>query len=424
MSYTPTEENSDKLSVRPSVTNAASGFFRGLVRFVQSCWLLPLGAAGVLAVGVVVTCAAEVVSSFLGETPWWLGIVSYVGKGLFFIGVAAGLSVPLWLVVMTVVWLRREELWEVLCCWTSSALAFIVAYLAALWLIFGDLPDYYACGLEVPADKEFVIPRGMTFNTWEQSLPPAVQNLCTMKPAETQLPAPDALCAALAAPHAEKLAREAPELLSEYLLRCLYAEATNPRFYSPLLGELVFVTHADTPPPACRLFPSEDSAETLLTLSHGWRVVSRYHIGIPAAEQFVRRLDKALIPAAQNPTCEQLDSLLAPVPPKPFLCLRECGFGSYDALIVIPADFPEGVFELRAHEYTTGKNIDFQQCWCQEEKIGNVCRIIPGSGAKPLTVHSGNQGEYYGSVWEIWFSPASGGEPRCVNRQFFLMMGN
>jgi hypothetical protein len=41
-----------------------------------------------------------------------------------------------------------------------------------------------------------------------------------------------------------------------------------------------------------------------------------------------------------------------------------------------------------------------------------------------MRVYSGRDGQYYGSIWEIWFTAAEGGESRCVATQEFLMMGS
>lgn len=90
-------------------------------------------------------------------------------------------------------------------------------------------------------------------------------------------------------------------------------------------------------------------------------------------------------------------------------------------LIVIPVDYEAGSFELRAHEVTTGRRISFSQRWRREVRLGDVCRLICSDDL--FTVFSGDWGEYYGSEWEIWFTPAAGGGARCVGRQPFLMMG-
>ena len=89
--------------------------------------------------------------------------------------------------------------------------------------------------------------------------------------------------------------------------------------------------------------------------------------------------------------------------------------------MVIPPDYPEGTFELRAEEYTTGKRIRFKNRFLPEKRLGNVCRIICSD--RWSTVYSGDWSEYYGSRWQIWFTPKDGGEPQCVNSQNFLMMG-
>lgn len=110
---------------------------RVLKRFAESRWQLPLGAAAVLSTGAAIMSAAAELSLMAGGSPRWIEHILNIGSALFLVGVLGGLMVSLWLVIMTAVWIHREDLWEALCCWTASAAAAVIAYLAAIWLAFG-----------------------------------------------------------------------------------------------------------------------------------------------------------------------------------------------------------------------------------------------------------------------------------------------
>ncbi len=459
-----------------------------LKAFLNSSWLLPLGAAGVLLLGFLIGCGCTAISSYLGDSPWWLTALGITGVVLFLLGCLLGLCVPLWLLIMTVWRLKQRQLMRALGCWVSSALAagvaVGVAFASFLQMLSGG-PDCYAVGLTVPEDKEFVLPRNMTFFC-NMDIPPRVEALRSLRPELPEIPRVYELSAATAqefaalteqelasaspeqlheymqrarqtealagahevvAPNLQKLSAEAPELLQEYMLRALYAEASNLRFNSPVLAadSLIYPAHENDPQAhVLRAYLAERriySAEGERTyadyptalwkypLQNGWYVAHRVgfpfgndnSVELPVVRAQLQRLDAALAPLAENPTREQLDALLPPTPEHPFLCLWEDSAGIYDMMIVIPADYEAGTFELRVHEYTTHKPIVFGNRWRPEVKLGDVCRVISSDGS--LMVSSGNWGEYYGSEWEIWFTPASGGEARCVSRQPFLMMG-
>lgn len=108
-----------------------------LKRFAESRWQLPLGAAAVLTIGAAVMSAAAELSLMAGESRGWIECILNIGLVLFLTGVLAGLMVPLWLVIMTAVWIHREDLWEALCCWATGAAAAVIACLVAIWLAFG-----------------------------------------------------------------------------------------------------------------------------------------------------------------------------------------------------------------------------------------------------------------------------------------------
>lgn len=109
---------------------------RVLRRFAESRWQLPLGAAGFLVAGAALMRVAAELSLMMGEAPRWIESIFDIARVLFLTGVLGGLMVPFWLIIMTLVWINREDLWEALCCWAASAAAAVIAYLTAVWLAF------------------------------------------------------------------------------------------------------------------------------------------------------------------------------------------------------------------------------------------------------------------------------------------------
>lgn len=244
-----------------------------------------------------------------------------------------------------------------------------------------------------------------------------MRELCALRP---RLPEPVETPAEVPAlPHTEKLAKGAPELLHQYVIRSLYAEAVNPRFFSAILYEYqrAYLWHAESP--EMYRYWEESEEQTEIDLGNGWKW--RYRDAVDAQGD-AARLETELAPLAQNPTMAQLDAMLPPVPNAPFLSLREgwsCDHNvklCYGALLVVPDSYPLGKFSLKAYESTKRKHIRFDNINFEngEEK----------SYSWDMRVYSGREGQYYGSVWEIWFTPADGGEARCVATQEFLMMGN
>lgn len=480
--------------------------------FLRSSWMLPtVAAVGVLLFLGLAWGLSYVELNAVMEIPAW---VSYLVVAEFLVSVLLGLMVPVWLIVMTVKWIRSKKWGRLALGWGSSACAAIVAWLVAMGLFMLALAgpgDSFAKGLDISEDVDFVVPREMTFFDDEEhservkqlraqrtELPPLPETeplltdermseelkqlkqkldepvdgrnkeerlrkrnvffrYCELKREEEEKLEQEKLRgmlargvdAAEAVPHLQKLAHVAPELLQEYILRALYAEATNPRFQSAVLAydDSVYLIH-ENDPQSC-VYGRERQVEVVseqgtysyadtpegkcsVKLENGWSVgyharftISPYEDKLPSflleLEGQLHRLDAELAPLAQNPTHGKLDSLLPPLPEKPFVCLWEDGAGTYRMLMVIPPDYPEGTFELRAEEYTTGKRIRFKNRFLPEKRLGNVCRIICSD--RWNTVYSGDWNEYYGSRWQIWFTPKDGGEPQCVNSQNFLMMG-
>lgn len=129
-------EECDTTWEEPHPPSALQKCGRMLKRFAESRWQLPLGAAAVLSIGAVIMRVAAELSLMTGGPPRWIEYIFNTGLALFLVGVLGGLMVPLWLVIMTAVWIHREDLWEALCCWAASAAAAVIAYLAAIWLAF------------------------------------------------------------------------------------------------------------------------------------------------------------------------------------------------------------------------------------------------------------------------------------------------
>ncbi|MBR5879198.1 MAG: hypothetical protein IKY91_06550 [Akkermansia sp.] len=309
-------------------------------------------------------------------------------------------------------------------------------------MITASYTDLYMLDVELPEGKEYVSPRWM--RAYVGDAPASARELLELRPRRQPL---DVLVQMPPLPNLEKLTKEAPEVLQEYLLRCLYAEATNPRFDAQVLCqgyEPVLLAHAGDPQSmvlgknravrrwhlASKLHPgAEEPAPGLWTLPlhGGWSVVLNddyyYSDDLPAEEQVagpLRLLDESLAPLAANPTLAGLDALLPPLPQKPFLCLM-CGQipGEYRALVILPSGHPDGAVELRAREVSTGKPVRISARKQSLRSLGNVC----SADWRYLKVHSGNVNEFYAAEWEIWFTPADGGEERCIGKQEFLMMG-
>ena len=351
----------------------------------------------------------------------------------FLVLVVITLSSVVCQLVVTVRGIRCSRWWVLITSWLLWLVSSMVqgaAVLVVLMMWLGGGPDSYAEKLNLPEGREYVMPRGMTGDdVVDDARAVRVRELGTLR-AQSDVEVGQLLVPGERAhvPNLEKLAQSAPEVLHEYLLRCLYAEAVNARFISPFLfaDGCLYPVHEHTPE-ALRLrveFWADDSR--MQELGNGWKLCSRRHsLNASVPQKAVERLEAALAPLAQNPTRQQLDAMLPPLPKSPFLSLwkdfscDKTGDPAYGALLVIPADYPEGTFTLKAYEITQRKPVRFGYTLAAPEALGDVCRAM----AWDMSVYSGREGEYYASEWEIWFTPADGGEARCVATQEFLMMG-
>lgn len=328
-----------------------------------------------------------------------------------------------WLVVSIVICVRQRCWWSLLGRLALASATWSVwggglLFLVMLWA--GGGPNPFADNLQLPPGRELVCPRGMDGADVapEDARAARVRELCALRPRLSEPVETPAEVPAL--PHTEKLAKEAPELLHQYVIRSLYAEAVNPRFVSAILYngyQRAYLWHAESPEMNQLVEPVV--AQGAIDLGNGWKW--RYDNAVDALGD-AARLEAELAPLAETPTMEQLDSMLPTVPEVPFLSLRKDwdydhdGESCYGALLVVPATYPIGQFTLKAYESTRRKHICFRNIDFENSQRKSCFW--------DMRVYSGRKGQYYGSVWEIWFTPADGGEARCVATQEFLMMGN
>lgn len=423
--------------------------YRILRRLLSYSWLVPLLVAGN---GAALWLFLVVMDFYLRANGTQMNPPVVLKYTALIWGALTILSVPAagcWLVAQTVLCMLRRAWGRLVLSWVFTAASgvgcLVLCLLMAFFCFLGGGADPYARGLEIPREREFVLPRELVIFE-NLGAPLRVLQLRDMKSA---LPSAPNLQELPQVPALQQLSAQAPELLQEYLLRCLYAESTNPRFNSPLLGgsSRVFLAHEHDPQSyLLRTLRGKKVMEVVredrqlirqselppyrwqVPLQNGWSVVYNPHYqwskeevrpNVVAGQ--LQRLNDALLPLAQNPTREQLDSLLPPLPQRPFLCLwDEDSGGCYQALVVLPAEYKDGTVELRAHEYTTGKPVAFHSKTLPVVPLGNVCSV---AADEDLLVISGDWGEYYVAVWEIWYSPADGAEPRCLASQEFVIMG-
>lgn len=349
--------------------------------------------------------------------------------------------------MLTVQGVQRRKWWHVVGCWGCTMLSGVLSLLMGLGLMIltAFFPDRFAYGLTLPEGREFVSPRGL--RELQGDVKPAsdrARELLNLRP-RREPPSHQVTLPPL--PNLERLTAEAPDILQEYVLRCLYAEAVDPRFDAPVLAlwqDEVMLGHADDPQ-TYALYTSErekkewrDDREVERAelpewqwkhaLHNGWSLVLHFNAFYspgapePPGGGCMLALDDSLKELAENPTREYLDSILPPVPPEPFLCLwgTTGNDGVYKAVVILPADYPEGSISLCAREVTTGKLIGRWE-ELPLKRLGRVCCVVVDS---TVLVEPGNWNEFYASTWEIWFHPAAdGANPRCVGSQDFLMMG-
>ena len=414
-------------------------------QFMWSSWKFPLLANGVALLGIAVLAGYILIRSWRGQDGGELLVWPLVTASL-----ALYHAQFFWIIVMTVLCVRRRQWWHILRCWVGACGIGVGCALVVIPMqMYAYHADLYMLGVSLPEEKEYVAPRGLQF--WAEDASPAESRAGELLNLRPGRPPVDVLVQMPPLPNLEKLTREAPEILREYVLRCLYAEATDPRFDAQVLclgHDAVLLAHEDEPQSILLRKPDEvavrrthlrpkrqlpkteetKSEPWRLPLHSGWSVVLNrdyvYTDWLPAEEQVagpLRLLDKSLAPLAANPTRVGLDALLPPLPQAPFLCLW-CAdsAGEYRALVVLPPGYPDCVVELRARELSTGKPVDCSGRVTRARSLDVLGRVMMWHS---LRVRSGSVNEFYATEWEIWLTPVGGGEERCVGRQEFLMMG-
>lgn len=416
-------------------------------QFMWSSWKFPLFANGVALLGGAVLAGYVLICSWRGQDGGELLVYPLVA-----VSSALYYAQPFWIIVMTVLCVRWRQWWHILRCWVGACGIGVGCALVVIPMqMYAFHADLYMLGVSLPEEKEYVAPRGLQF--WAEDASPAESRAGELLNLRPGRPPVDVLVQMPPLPNLEKLTREAPEILREYVLRCLYAEATDPRFDAQVLclgHDAVLLAHEGEPQslilrtpdavpirrthlPPKRSLPvekkkEEASASWQMPLHSGWSVVLNrdyvYTDWLPAEEQVagpLRRLDESLALLAANPARAGLDALLPPLPQEPFLCLW-CAerAGNYRALVVLPPGYPDGVAELRAREVSTGKPVD---CFGRVTSARSLDALGRAMIWHNLRVRSGSVNEFYATEWEIWFTPSEGGESRCVGKQEFLMMG-
>lgn len=108
-------------------------------------------------------------------------------------------------------------------------------------------------------------------------------------------------------------------------------------------------------------------------------------------------------------------------------CIRLSGrAGIYDVLLRLPQDASsEGAFMVRAEEYTTGRAVETDP---MVHRVSAGDRAAARDGVIEIAfphirVYSGDEGQFYGSRWQVIFLPDSG-EPEQVSEDLYLMEGS
>ncbi len=409
--------------------------FAKVLRFVLGRnWVMPVVAL----VGSAISCACQMgmCAASVGVDVETRHILGMLFIPVQIVQILLFLGLPLWLLVITVMRLIRHQhhvwwawLWSALAgggmvvCLATSSFAAAFAYCDDFALEH-RLPDEMT-----PANTPgMAVPLGFSFYTLDAD---------KMSPAEKAwknlLPADSGMCISGdehltdAAPNVEKLAAEAPDLLLEYKLRAACYMVLTPGV--KVAPHLDLLRHAgEHLLCATDQFEHEDDLIWHKQLPNGWNIFKRSFSSwgdkkVPSVFDLkaLQQLDEGLAALATNPTRAGLDALLPPLPDKPVIVLRE-GFqpGMYSVVLLVPLDYPEGTFQLKACEYTRKTPLSMPPVELAPEPYREFCKLAVSDD---FTVYSGEWGELYASTWELHFTPAEGGESRCVNSQLYLMQG-
>ncbi len=405
-------------------------------------WVMPVVAlvGNIACTGMAVFLSGLSTSASVEERHWLGTLLDYVlaPQLLLFLGL------PLWLLVLTVFRLRKGQ-YYVGWAWFWSLLAGLAMLPCLIISSFSTSFGYYddfTLGVRVPDELAperkpgMAVPVGMLFQPPlsegdDAALPPIVQQYADMCETDNGVSVSHDEELPDNAPNVEKLAAEAPALLQEYKLRAYCHRALTPGV--KVAPHLAILQHPDEPALLREeeIRHGETATSWQVSLPNLWKIYNREYRWrekeIPSIfeRKRLKLLNEALAPLAAEPTREKLDALLPPLPDKPVIVLAEhFQPGIYHMLLVVPRDYPEGSFRVTAREYTRGRELStriLDTLQLTPRPYGNICKLAYTSDS--FTVYSGEWGEYYASVWELHFSPANGGESRCVNSQLYLMQG-
>lgn len=406
-----------------------------IVRFVLGRnWVMPVVAlVGSIICFAGLACLCDVSMGADVEKRHWLGQLSIplqITQLLLFFGL------PLWLVVLTIVRLIKHQ-YHVWWAWLWAPIAGVGMFVC---LAAGALASSFACYDDfarehrlpdemTPANMPgMAVPLGFSFYTIkdESQMSSAVNEWKKLLHVDSSMCISGDEQLTDAAPNVEKLVAEAPELLLEYKLRAACHVVLTPGVkVAPHLDTLRRVDEHHLGA-ECH-FWREDDIIWQKPLQNGWEIYTRCSDWgdnkVPSAFELkkLQMLNEGLAALAANPTREGLDALLPPLPDKPTLVLRE-DFqpGIYKAMLVVPRDYPEGTFRVKACEYTRKTPLSMELVELTPEPYREFCKLAVSDD---FTVYSGEWGELYASTWELHFTPADGGESRCVNSQVYLMQG-
>lgn len=347
---------------------------------------------------------------------------------------------PLWLVVRTVQLLvrKRKGIWMAwLWSFPAGIVAFVCLFNSVFYINFGCF-DTFAADCKLPESMtpenspDMAVPVGMLFfdSMDGKPMPPVVQRWKERCEVDYFISLNDSEELTEQTPNAEKLAAVAPDLLAEYKLRSFCRRALSPGYRAPAyLDLLVHPEDADLRENhwKCR---SRDEDFWSKVLSNGWNIsiaCDKDESGEAVPDCFdlkgMKLLDESLAPLAANPTRESLDALVAPLPKEPTLVLQAKGQpGNYRPILVVPLSYPEGTFSIKVQVQAVDgslSKLSLPELQLRPARYQQLCQI---ADSEPFRVYSGEWGEYYASIWSLYFT-STDGKTSLVNRQRYLMQG-
>ncbi len=350
------------------------------------------------------------------------------------------LLLPVWLLIRTIVLLIRRRsgiggawLWSF-----PAAFVAFVCFFSSVFHISMGCYDTFADAHKLPESMtpentpDMNVPVSMMFfNSLDGTpMPPVVQKWKELCELDYSLSVDGSEELSEQVPNAEKLASVAPALLAEYKLRAFCHRALSPGYRAPVYLDLL-VHPEETDVRDCRWNGMERSKSIWSKeLANGWKISiacdkDESGRGVPDCFDLkkMKLLDEALAPLAANPTRESLDALVPPLPKEPTLVLQAKGQpGNYRPILVVPLSYPEGTFSIKVQVQAVDgslSKLSLPELQLRPARYQQLCQI---ADSEPFRVYSGEWGEYYASIWSLYFT-STDGKTSLVNRQRYLMQG-